>query len=82
MVTGLFFNMFSASFLENALFRSFVFSMFPAYDTLSGRGHIAAMQFVPNEASNMCHHPSLLLRAPGGKAKGQPCVPGAGEPTG
>jgi len=60
LVTGFLFSMFSASFLEKALFRPFVFKMFSASYTLSVHRHNADMQSVRAEARKMWHHPSLL----------------------
>jgi len=61
----LIFNMFSASFLEKALFRPFVFKKFSGSCFCLVGGHEAAMQSVGNEARKMCIISPFLLRGRG-----------------
>jgi hypothetical protein len=69
LVTGFLFSMFSASFLENALFRPFVFKMFSGSCFSLVCGHEVAMQSVGGEARKKCIINPFLLRAPGIEAQ-------------
>jgi len=57
--------MLSAFVGEKALFRPFVFKIFPSLGSSPAGGHKVAMQSVAGEARNMCIINPFLLRVPG-----------------
>jgi hypothetical protein len=65
----LIFSMFSASFLEKALSRSFVFKMFSASCICPVSGHKVAKQSVGREARKICIIPPFLLPVRGDEAQ-------------